>query len=66
MFRAIECLCNIVILYLSFSDNRDKYYKSCGKCHKIMKSICIDSAKKDVQQNVYQQLGDGPRASINS
>lgn len=47
LFRAIECLCNIIVLYLSIKKNRSKYFTLCGLCHYGIKNCCVKNAKKN-------------------
>ena len=56
LFRGIECCANVLVLYLSFGENRKSYSKYCRACHRATKRCCVYATKRKVKRNLFNQL----------
>ena len=48
LFRSVENMANIIVLFLSVKINHHYYHRICGSCHKGIKICCINDTEKSL------------------
>eukprot|EP01084_Bolivina_argentea_P023302 43452_1 len=60
VFRSIENLTNVMVLFLSIGKNKKIYYFVCKYCDKCVRKCCESATASQLRKSIYVKLDDNP------